>query len=183
MELIPLPLKGAAEIRTSCARDERGWFARVFCQRELYAVNGGREIQQINCSHTLKRGTVRGLHFQRPPHAEDKVVRCVMGQIFDVMVDLRRSSATFGKWHSVVLDAGEMNMLYVPRGFAHGFQALEDNCQILYLHTEFHAPDAEGGLRYDSPMLGIQWPIDVTHLSDRDREMPNFHPSSGGIEI
>jgi dTDP-4-dehydrorhamnose 3,5-epimerase len=181
MEVVPLPLQGAAEIRSQPARDERGWFARLFCQRELAELNGGRPIQQINSSFTAKRGALRGLHFQHPPHAEDKVVRCLAGRVFDVMLDMRRGSPTFARWHAVVLDAAEMNMIYIPKGFAHGFQTLEDNCQILYLHTAFHAPEAEGGVRYDSPSLGIEWPIAVTELSQRDQHLPVFDPSSGGI--
>ena len=182
MEMIPLPLAGAAEFRTKPVKDTRGWFARFFCQRELLEVNAGRPIQQVNCSHSTKRGTVRGLHLQTPPHSEDKAVRCIRGRVFDVIVDLRRGSPTFGKWHSVELDAVEMNMIYIPRGFAHGFQTLQDNCQLLYLHTEFHAPHAEGGFRYDSPSLGIDWPIPVTEISKRDHELPVCVPSAGGIE-
>ena len=128
MTIEPTPLSGAAEIRCTPIKDERGWFARLFCQEELFSLNGGRPIQQINSSLTLKRGSIRGLHFQYPPHAEDKVVRCISGRVFDVMVDLRRDSPTLGRWHGVILDAAEMNMVYIPRGFAHGFQTLEDHC-------------------------------------------------------
>lgn len=180
--MIPLPLEGAAEFRATPHRDDRGFFCRWFCQRELDVVNAGRPIQQINCSHTTRKGTIRGLHFQLPPHAEDKVVRCIRGRLFDVIVDIRRASSTFGKWHGLVLDAGEMNMVYVPRGFAHGFQTLEDDCQILYLHTEFHAPGAEAGLRYDSPALNIAWPLEITEFSHRDRTLPLFDADYEGIE-
>lgn len=183
MEMLRLPLEGAAEFRTVPSRDARGWFARFFCQREMLAVNEGRQIQQINCSHNVKRGTLRGLHLQFPPHSEDKIVRCIRGRVYDVMVDLRHGSPTFGKWHAVELDADEMNMIYVPRGFAHGFQTLRDDCQILYLHTESHAPASEGGVRFDSPALDIHWPIPVTEISQRDRELPLFDPSSGGIQL
>lgn len=180
---IPLPLAGAAELRTDPAHDARGWFARFFCQRTLLPENEGRSIQQINCSHTVHRGTVRGMHLQHPPHAEDKVVRCIRGKVYDVMVDLRRSSATFGRWHAVVLDAGELNMVYIPRGFAHGFQTLEDHCEILYLHTEFHVPEAEGGIRYNSPALGIPWPLSISNMSARDRELPIFDAAMGGLPL
>jgi dTDP-4-dehydrorhamnose 3,5-epimerase len=183
MQVVPLPLAGAAEIRTDAHRDARGWFARLFCQNDLAAINGGRPIQQINLSHTLARGTIRGLHLQNPPHSEDKAVRCIRGRVFDVMVDLRSRSATFGQWYSIVLDSSTLNMVYIPRGFAHGFQTLEDNCEILYLHTEFHTPDAEAGYRFDSPELGIAWPLEVTELSERDKNLPCFDPSSGGLEL
>jgi dTDP-4-dehydrorhamnose 3,5-epimerase len=183
MQVIPLPLAGAAELRMAPARDARGHFARWFCQRELAALNQGRAIQQVNCSLTLKRGTIRGLHLQLPPHAEDRAVRCIAGRVFDVMVDLRRGSPTFGRSHTLVLAAAEMNMVYVPRGFAHGFQTLEDNCQMLYLHTEFHHPAAESGIRYDSPLLAIAWPLAPVELSLRDRGLPPFDPASGGIAL
>lgn len=182
MDVLELPLAGAAEFRATPARDERGFFARWFCQAELARVNGERRIEQINCSLTRRAGTLRGLHFQLPPHAEDKMVRCIAGRVFDVMVDLRRGSETFGRWHAVVLDAAEMNMVYVPRGFAHGFQTLVDDCQVLYLHTEPHAPQSEAGLSHDSPALGIEWPLAVTELSQRDRELPAFDPASGGMD-
>ena len=178
-----LALEGAAEITTDRRRDDRGWFARFFCQRDMLEVNGGRPIQQANCSHTVARGTVRGLHFQYPPHAEDKAVRCIQGRVFDVMVDLRRASPTFGQAHSVILDAAELNMVYVPRGFAHGFQTIEDHCEILYLHTEFHAPTAEGGFRYDSPALRIDWPLPVSHISVRDSGFDPFVPSFEGLVL
>jgi dTDP-4-dehydrorhamnose 3,5-epimerase len=181
MNVIALPLEGAAEITTAAAQDSRGWFARFFCQRELDAVNGGRAIQQVNCSHTERRGTIRGLHFQRAPHAEDKVVRCIAGRVFDVMVDLRPQSATYGAWHGVVLDAALRNMVYIPAGFAHGFQTLEDHCEVLYLHTQFHAPQSEAGFRHDSPALHITWPLPVTDLSERDAALPVFDPATAGV--
>jgi dTDP-4-dehydrorhamnose 3,5-epimerase len=177
-----LPLAGAAEIESPPHRDHRGWFTRWFCQRELEQLNDGRSIQQINSSFTRRAGAVRGLHFQYPPAMEDKLVRCIAGRVFDVMVDLRKDSPTRGKWHALVLDAEEQKMVYIPRGFAHGFQTLVDGCQILYLHTEFHAPDREGGFRYDSPCLGIEWPIPVTELSDRDRNLPPLSADFAGID-
>ena len=183
MKILPTPLEGAAEIQCFPIRDHRGWFARYFCQKELSELNGGREIQQINSSLTIKRGAIRGLHFQNPPYAEDKIVRCIAGRIFDVIVDIRKGSPTFGHWHSVTLDAEEMNMVYIPKGFVHGFQTLDDNCQILYLHTEFHNHESEGGFRFDSPMLAIPWPIEITDISERDRNLNYLEPSFEGIEI
>ncbi len=179
----PLPLAGAAELRSKAREDSRGWFARYFCQEELAELNGGRPIQQINSSFTAERGAVRGLHFQYAPHAEDKIVRCLSGRVFDVMVDLRRGSATFGQWHGVELDAREMNMVYIPRGFAHGFQTLTEACQLLYLHTEFFAPENQGGLHHGSPEIGIDWPLAVTELSERDASLAPFDGSFEGLEV
>jgi dTDP-4-dehydrorhamnose 3,5-epimerase len=167
-------LEGAAEIECSPNRDDRGWFTRYFCQEELYEINGGREIVQINSSFTKLAGTIRGLHRQKAPYEEDKIVRCIAGKIFDVMLDNRKSSATYGEWHSVILDAEKMNMVYVPKGFAHGFQTLTSDCQILYLHTQAHAPEAEAGYHYNSPELGINWPLQVTDLSERDKGLKDF---------
>lgn len=177
ISITPLALAGAAELHSNAREDSRGWFARYFCQQELADLNGGRPIQQINSSFTAQKGAVRGLHFQYAPNAEDKLVRCLTGSVFDVMVDLRRDSATFGEWHGVVLDALEMNMVYIPRGFAHGFQTLTEDCQLLYLHTEFFAPDNQGGLHHASPELAIDWPLPVTELSDRDAALPHFDSS------
>ena len=177
-----LPLAGAAEIRPEVLGDSRGWFARWFCQEELAAWNQGRPIQQINSSFTEARGAVRGLHYQVAPHSEDKLVRCVAGRVFDVMVDLRRGSATFGAWHGVELDAERMNMVYIPRGFAHGFQTLVPGCQMLYLHTEFFAPEHQGGLRWDSPALEISWPLEVSDLSPRDAQLPRFDDAFEGLD-
>lgn len=182
LSVTPLPLVGAAEIDTTLRRDDRGWFARWFCQDELRELNEGRTIQQVNCSMTGARGSVRGLHYQVAPHAEDKVIRCIQGRVLDVLVDLRRGSATFGRWHAVELDAERANMVYVPRGFAHGFQTLEADCQMLYLHTEFFAPDHQGGVRWDSPALGIEWPLPVADLSERDASLPAFDDSFPGLD-
>lgn len=182
MHIEPLPLEGAAELRSVVRQDSRGWFARWFCQEELAALNGGRPLQQINSSFTAKKGAVRGLHFQFSPYTEDKLVRCLAGRVFDVMVDLRRGSKTYGQWLSVTLDAREMNMVYIPRGFTHGFQTLTENCQMLYLHTEFFAPEHQGGLRYDSPELGIAWPLPVTDISERDASLAPLDRSFEGLE-
>lgn len=174
MKIIKTLLDGAAEIESSPQRDGRGWFTRYFCQDELYEINGGREIVQINSSFTKLAGTVRGLHCQVAPHEEDKIVRCISGKIYDVMLDFRKDSPTYGQWHAVVLDAEKMNMVYVPKGFAHGFQTLTSNCQMLYLHTQSHCPEAEDGFFYNSPELGIQWPMAVSDLSERDKNLKFF---------
>jgi dTDP-4-dehydrorhamnose 3,5-epimerase len=177
-----LPLEGAAELRSKHLPDSRGWFARWFCQEELRELNGGRPIEQINGSFTAQQGAIRGLHFQVAPHAEDKLVRCVAGCVFDVMVDLRRGSDTYGKWHGVTLDASMQNMVYIPRGFAHGFQTLTQDCQLLYLHTANFAPDSQGGLHHASPQLAIEWPLALAEISERDAALPPFDLSFEGLE-
>lgn len=174
MKIINTPLSGAAEIECAPHRDDRGWFTRYFCQEELLDINSGREIVQINSSFTKTAGTVRGLHRQKFPYEEDKIVRCVAGKIFDVMLDNRQNSSTYGQWHSVTLDAEVMNMVYIPKGFAHGFQTLTSDCQVLYLHTQFHCPEAESGFHYLSPELAIPWPLEVTDLSERDKKLQYF---------
>ena len=176
MKIINLPLSGALEIYTSKVEDQRGWFTRYFCKKELEECGVDQNIMQINCSFTKLRGAVRGLHLQYSPHEEDKFVRCLVGKIYDVILDVRLDSPTYGCWHSVVLEADKMNMLFIPKGFAHGFQTLEPNCQILYLHTQFYAPNAEGGYRYDSPELDISWPLEITEVSARDKELSPFLP-------
>jgi len=177
MNIVKTSLAGAAEIECSPHRDGRGWFTRYFCQEELYDINGGREIVQINSSFTALAGTVRGLHYQVAPHEEDKIARCISGKIYDVILDNRKDSITYGQWHSVILDAEQMNMIYIPKGFAHGFQTLTKDCQVLYLHTESHYPDAEAGFFYNSPELQIPWPIEVSDLSVRDKNLKFFNKS------
>jgi dTDP-4-dehydrorhamnose 3,5-epimerase len=183
MRIEPLPLSGAAVVHSEPRRDARGLFARLFCQDELRELNGDRPIQQINLSVTRECGTVRGLHFQRPPMAEDKAVRCLRGRVFDVLVDLRQGSPTFGQWCGVELDAEAMNMVYIPRGFAHGFQTLHPDCEMLYLHTEFYSPESEGGFRFDSPDLGIDWPLPPHGMSPRDLALPTFQSTCEGIVL
>ena len=171
-------LEGAVEIECTPHRDARGWFARYFCQEELDEINGGREIVQINSSFTKLVGTIRGLHYQIAPHEEDKIVRCISGKIYDVMVDNRKQSPTYGLCHGVVLDAEIMNMVYVPKGFAHGFQTLTEDCQVLYLHTQNHSPQSEDGFFYNSPELEINWPMEVSDLSERDEHLKLFTKSN-----
>lgn len=172
MKVTPLGIDGACAIDAMPRKDKRGTFSRLFCDRELRAVHHGRRIVQINLSLTLKRGALRGLHFQRSPASEAKLVRCLTGTLFDVVVDLRRGSRTFLQWHGEELSEGNSRMLYIPEGCAHGFQALEANVEALYLHTGEYSSSHEGGLRHDDPLLGIEWPLPVTDLSDRDRSHP-----------
>lgn len=162
-------------------QDERGSFARWFCEADLAAVIGGRRIVQINHSRTQARGAIRGLHFQHPPHAEMKLVRCLKGRVWDVAVDLRADSPTFLHWHAVELSAANGSMYVIPEGCAHGFQALEPDSELLYLHTAAYAPDAEAGVRHDDPRLGIRWPLPAADLSSRDRSHPLLDAGFAGL--
>jgi dTDP-4-dehydrorhamnose 3,5-epimerase len=147
--------------------DERGFFARVFDHKEL-----GVEIAQINHSMTKVKGSIRGMHFQRAPFAEVKIVKCLKGSIFDVTVDLRKDSPTYLRWHGEVLSAENLKMLVVPQGFAHGFQSLEDDVEIIYFCSAPYNPESEGAVRYNDPKIGIEWPLPVTVVSAKDKEHP-----------
>jgi dTDP-4-dehydrorhamnose 3,5-epimerase len=162
------PLAGLAVVQRRVREDTRGFFGRLFCADVLAAAGFALPVAQINHTRTLRRGAVRGLHFQRPPHAEDKFVSCLRGQVFDVAVDLRHGSPTFLHWHAEVLSAENRVSLLVPQGFAHGFQALADDCELLYLHSRAYAPEAEGALNVNDPALAIAWPLPIADISDRD---------------
>ncbi|MFT6283617.1 MAG: dTDP-4-dehydrorhamnose 3,5-epimerase [Arenicella sp.] len=161
--------------------DERGEFSRLFCVNALVEKNVNTSIVQINYSHTIKRGAIRGLHFQIPPAMETKMVRCIQGEVFDVAVDLRANSATFLQWHAEILSAEKNNMMVIPEGFAHGFQSLTEDAKMLYLHTACYAPEHEQGLRYDDPMLNINWPLDCSEISERDKVHSYLKSDFAGI--
>lgn len=168
-EFHPTPLRGLMVVQRKLLEDSRGFFARFFCADEFRQAGFNKPIAQINHTLTHKKGAVRGLHFQRPPHAETKVVSCLKGGIFDIAIDLRRGSPTFLKWHGEVLSAENKKSLLIPEGFAHGFQALTDDCELVYLHsTSFHQ-EAEGALNVSDPRLAIVWPLAIAELSERDR--------------
>jgi dTDP-4-dehydrorhamnose 3,5-epimerase len=169
-----LRLSGAYRIELSPHGDERGEFARLFCMNELASIGHSEKIVQVNRSLTRERGSVRGMHFQYPPHAEIKLVTCLRGLVYDVLVDLREDSPTFLSWEAAELSRENSLMMYVPRGFAHGFQTLEDECELLYFHTEFYAPAAEGGVRYDDESICIEWPLPVTCVSEKDISHPKL---------
>ena len=175
-----LPLKDAYIIRPTPFEDHRGKFSRLFCQNELKQIGHHKEIVQINHSITKQKGAVRGMHFQKPPRAEIKIVKCINGSVFDVIVDLRKNSSTFLQWHGEILSAENMKMMYVPEGFAHGFQTLENNVELLYFHTEFYDTKYESGLKYDDPMVNISWKLEPVDLSLKDQNYPLF---SEGITI
>ncbi|MBR1156032.1 dTDP-4-dehydrorhamnose 3,5-epimerase family protein [Bradyrhizobium sp. JYMT SZCCT0428] len=168
MIFVETRLAGAYTVDIDRREDNRGHFARVFCGDEFSAYGLNFSVAQASLSFNAKRGTLRGLHFQYPPAAETKYVRCVKGAVFDVIVDLRPESSTYLEHLSVHLSAENGRGLYIPKRFAHGFVTLEENTELSYLIGASHAPNAEGGLRYDDPMLGVEWPLAVHVISERD---------------
>jgi len=181
MTFTPSPLAGAYLVDLQPHRDDRGWFARYYCKKEFEAIGQMKEWVQMNQSVSYARGTLRGMHFQYPPFRETKLVRCIGGAVYDVIVDLRQGSPTFLHSFGTELSAVNNRMLYIPEGFAHGFQTLAENSALLYHHTEFYTPGAEGGLRYDDPALGINWPLAVTVISERDSGHPYVDKNFKGI--
>lgn len=163
--------------------DQRGLFMRVFCEQALSAILSGRRIVQANYSRTGAAGTIRGLHYQHPPHAEMKLVRCLRGRVWDVALDLRKDSSTLLTWHAEELTPENARMLVIPEGCAHGFQTLEPDSELLYLHTAFYEPTAEGGVRADDPQLNIPWPLPITDLSPRDQALPRLCTDFSGIAL
>jgi dTDP-4-dehydrorhamnose 3,5-epimerase len=167
-------LEGAFVFDIEPREDERGFFARTWCRQEFAAQGLDTEIVQESLSYNRIRGTVRGLHLQYPPHEENKIVRCIRGAIFDVIVDLRPNSTTYCQWQGFQLTAENRRALYIPKGFAHGFQTLADDSEIGYQISAFYAPDAAGGYRYDDLAFRIAWPLPVTMISERDLKLPRF---------
>jgi dTDP-4-dehydrorhamnose 3,5-epimerase len=167
-EIIELPLPDLMVVQRRLLGDSRGFLSRLFCAEELAAAGFDRPIAQINHTLTTRQGTVRGMHFQRPPHSEVKLVSCMRGEVWDVAVDVREGSPTFLCWHAERLSADNGCALLIPRGFAHGFQALTDHVELLYCHSAAHAPQAEAGLNPQDERLGIAWPLAIADLSARD---------------
>lgn len=183
MKAQPTPISGAYVVGTRLLQDDRGSFYRAFCDAGLEKVLKGKPIRQTNVSVTKQVGAVRGLHFQSPPSAEMKLVRCLRGRVWDVALDLRKGSETFLKYHAVTLSPGEANLFVIPEGCAHGFQVLEQDSMLLYLHTAGYRPESEGGVRYDDPLAAIDWPLQVSQLSQRDQDHPLLNDSFEGIEL
>lgn len=165
-------LQGCYTITLTPFKDDRGWFARTFCKKEFEAIGHTKEWVQLNHSFTAQRGALRGMHYQLPPFSEIKMVRCIAGAVYDVVIDLRKDSATFGQWFGTELSAENKQMLYIPEGFAHGFQVLENDSELIYHHTQFYMPGVEGGIRFDDPAVHINWPLAVTDISERDKNHP-----------
>jgi dTDP-4-dehydrorhamnose 3,5-epimerase len=179
MKFTPTQLPGAVLIETQPHQDDRGWFARTYCEREFEAQGLPSRMVQANLSLTRRTGTLRGLHWQSAPHEEDKLVRCVRGAIWDAIVDIRPASPSYCKWLGVELSESNGRMLLVPRGFAHGFVTLTDDAAVHYLMSLFYAPDAARGARHDDPAFGIEWPVPVRDMSDKDRTWPDFARDAG----
>jgi len=163
--------------------DNRGYFSRLFCKDELSLIGWNSEIAQINHSYTIKKGTIRGLHYQVHPHSEIKLVSCIKGAIWDVAVDLRVGSPTFLKWHAVELSDSNQRALLIPEGFAHGFQTLTDECEIIYIHSKKHMPNAEAGINVSDTLLRITWPNVFTEISERDALLPFLDNNFKGIKL
>lgn len=176
-------LSGIYIIDLESIQDERGKFQRIFCRDEFKKIIHKKDIVQINHSLTKQKGTIRGLHFQYPPRAEKKIITCLRGMIFDVAVDLRRDSPTLLKWWGEILSEVNKKMIFIPEGFAHGFQTLEDNSELLYLHTEFYSPEHEGGVRYNDLKINIEWPIEITMVSSRDQNFKLLNEKFQGLSI
>ncbi|HZZ62627.1 MAG TPA: dTDP-4-dehydrorhamnose 3,5-epimerase [Roseiarcus sp.] len=182
MRFLKAPLEGAYTIELEKRGDPRGFFARLFCEKEFGQAGLETRFVQINNSFTGSKGTLRGLHYQLPPAAEVKVARAIRGALFDVIVDLRPGSPTCLKWFGAELTDDNRKMMYVPRGFGHGFVTLTDNVEMLYLHSAFYDPEAERGLRWNDPAIGVEWPIEPREISDKDRNWPDFDPGFHGLE-
>lgn len=174
MRFQPTELNGAFLIEIEPINDHRGFFARTFCAREFAAQGLKDTYVQHNTSLTKRRGTVRGMHFQRPPATEAKVVSCSVGAIYDVIIDLRQSSPTYMRWQGFELSAANRRRLYVPEGFAHGFQTLAEDAEVDYLISQFYTPEAASGVRHDDPAFNISWRLPVTELSEKDRSWPAY---------
>jgi dTDP-4-dehydrorhamnose 3,5-epimerase len=175
MRFVATPLAGAYVVELEPHGDDRGHFARTFCQAEFNAHGLNPSIAQANTAFSKHKGTLRGMHYQAAPHAEAKLVRCVRGALFDVMLDLRPTSTTFCQWFGLKLTPDGGQMLYVPEGFAHGYQTLMDDTEVVYQVSASYAPQAEQGVRWDDPRFGIQWPIaEEVILSAKDEAWPDF---------
>lgn len=182
LRVLPTPIDGLMRVARTPVADARGFLSRLY-DRGVLAQAGLADIVQVNHTLTRARGTVRGMHFQRPPSAEDKLVSCIRGAVFDVAVDLRAGSPTLLGWHGERLDAGNGLALLIPKGFAHGFQALTDDCELLYLHSAVYDPAAEGALNATDPALAIDWPLPIAARSPRDQAHPPLTPDFEGIRL
>lgn len=181
--IVQTPIAGLSVIQRQPIGDKRGYLERMFCSDELSMLTGQRKIVQINHTVTEKAGTVRGMHYQRPPYAEMKLVSCLRGKVFDVAVDLRKDSPTFLNWHAEILTEQNHRTLVIPEGFAHGFQTLTNDCELVYLHTAAYHPEAEAGVAAQDVELAIKWPQPITECSARDQQYPSISSDFSGISL
>jgi dTDP-4-dehydrorhamnose 3,5-epimerase len=182
-EFTSTPISGLTVIQRKPIEDDRGFLCRLYCSEEFREAGLRKPIAQINHTFTRKKGAVRGLHLQYPPHAEAKIVSCLKGEIYDVAVDIRRGSPTFLCWYAEILSADNYKSLLIPEGFAHGFQTLTEECELIYLHTASYAPGAEGGLNVRDPHFTIAWPLNIAELSNRDISYPCIDDQFEGIQL
>lgn len=172
MKITETRIKDVYVIDIEPRSDSRGSFSRVFCKEELKQAGVDYSLVQINRSNTVKKGMIRGLHMQLAPHSEDKIVQCLRGRISDVAVDMRKDSSTYLQWVGVELSAENMKMILIPKGFAHGFQSLEDDCLVEYFVSEYYTPNSEQGYRWNDPIFNINWPIESAEVSEKDAQWP-----------
>jgi len=182
MKINELFLKGAYVIESKPLLDERGFFKRLYCVDEFQEILK-ENIVQINYSLTKRKGSIRGMHFQKPPKTEIKIIQCIKGKVYDVIVDIRKNSDTFLKWHGEILSKEDNKMIFVPKGFAHGFQTIENDSELLYFHTTEYAPEFEDALNYNDPIMGINWPEEITTLSDKDNIHKRIDKNFNGLDI
>jgi dTDP-4-dehydrorhamnose 3,5-epimerase len=181
MKFTATALPGSYVVDLSPFSDERGWFARTYCKDEFAQIGHTKEWLQLNHSYTNSKGAIRGMHYQHDPYKEIKLVRCIAGAVYDVIIDLRKDSPTFLTSVGVELSAENKKMIYIPEGCAHGFQTLANNCELLYHHSELYTPGAEAGIRFDDPAIDIKWPLPVSELSKRDASHPLLTNDFKGI--
>jgi dTDP-4-dehydrorhamnose 3,5-epimerase len=169
MNLIESNLSGLYKVQPTPFTDDRGSFARIYCKKDFLSIGFNKEFVQINHSYNIFAGTVRGLHYQIPPFSDAKLIYCIQGSIFDIVVDIRENSSTFLQSYCIELSSENKLGIFVPEGFAHGFQTLQKNTLVVYHHTDYYSPDFEAGIRFDDPVLSIKWPLEVINMSDRDK--------------
>lgn len=181
MDFIETPIPDLFLVQSIPIADGRGMFARTFCKKEFAKINFNQEFVQFNHSFNLKKGTIRGMHFQNPPFTETKLIRCIQGKVFDVAIDIRKNSSTFLQHFAVELSAENMLSILIPKGFAHGFQTLEDNSTLIYHHTDYYTQQADAGVRYDDPATKINWQLPAVNVSDKDKNYPLIDINFKGI--
>lgn len=182
-DFISTPLANLKLVQRKALEDDRGFLSRFYCVDEFREAGVNKPVAQINHTLTRRKGTIRGLHFQRPPYAEVKLVSCLRGEVFDVAVDLRHGSSTFLQWYGVILSAINRISILIPEGFAHGFQTLTNDCELIYLHTAKYHPESEGAMNVSDPKLDIHWPLAISELSDRDRNHKFIEKNYQGIVL
>jgi dTDP-4-dehydrorhamnose 3,5-epimerase len=182
-DVIDTSIEGLKVVQRKPIADDRGFLSRLHCDDDFKLMGVNKPISQINYTLTNKMGTIRGIHYQLPPFAEVKLVSCIRGEIFDVAVDLRKGSPTYLKWHAEILSAENQRSLLIPEGFAHGFQTLTDNCELIYLHTAAYSKEHERGLNYGDKKININWPLETVEVSDRDQTHPMIQSDFEGIVL